>query len=148
MQSTTPFSVVSLHVTPVWNKGMTLRIEAFRGATLVGRFENILGHPIDDYPSSSFISLEDFSQNNPTQDFVDISRLTLVATGGTSAVLLWSAGHLAIDNIVVCSDRMHAVMETYETYERETMVEQDFVGQMGVNLRTKKIIVCEVSARS
>lgn len=126
MQSTTPFSVVSLHVTPAWNKDMVLRIQAFRGDTLVGEFVDTLGHPIDDYPSSSFISLEAFSKNNPAQDFADINRLTLVATGGTDAGLVGSGTQLAVDNIVVCSDGMHAVMETYETYEQGEMVEQEY----------------------
>ena len=71
------FSVLSLHVTPAWKKDMVLRIEAFSGGTLVGSFEETLGHPITDYslsdPSSSFISLEEFSKNNPTQDFADIT---------------------------------------------------------------------------
>lgn len=102
MESMTPFSVVSLHVTPAWNKDMVLRIEAFRGDTLVGEFVDTLGHPIDDYPSSSFISLEEFSKNNPAQDFADINRLTIEATGGTDAGLAWSSTYLAVDNIVVC----------------------------------------------
>ena len=111
---------------------MALHIEAFRSGTLVGTYEAKLGHPSYDYSlsdlSSSFISLEGVSKNNLTQDFADINRLSLVATGGNNAQLSRTDGHLAIDNIVVCSNGMHGVMETYKKYEQDGRVEQDFVG--------------------
>ncbi|MDX2193211.1 MAG: PEP-CTERM sorting domain-containing protein [Gemmatimonadales bacterium] len=83
--STSAFNFTSAIVAAAWNNGLTLRLSAFDASNvLVG---------------NASYTLDVFTAQTITPNFVGIYRLRFVTSGGTNAGLGGSGTHFAIDNI-------------------------------------------------